>query len=70
MSRHFALVPAAGTGTRMGGGPPKQYLPLAGRPMLYHALAALCASPRIQRLLPAASAAMMFLVVTIFRSCH
>ena len=49
MSRHFALVPAAGTGTRMGEGSPKQYLPLAGRPMLYHALAALCASPRIQR---------------------
>lgn len=49
MSRHFALVPAAGTGTRMGGDQPKQYQLLAGRPMIRHALEALCASPRIQR---------------------
>jgi 2-C-methyl-D-erythritol 4-phosphate cytidylyltransferase len=37
-----AMVPAAGSGSRMGGELPKQYLPLAGRPMLYHTLAALC----------------------------
>ncbi len=49
MTRHFALVPAAGTGSRMGGDRPKQYHLLAGRPMIWHALAALCASPRIQR---------------------
>ena len=42
MSDFFALVPAAGSGSRMGGELPKQYLPLAGRPMIYHALAALC----------------------------
>jgi 2-C-methyl-D-erythritol 4-phosphate cytidylyltransferase len=49
MSRNFALVPAAGTGTRMGDDLPKQYHLLAGRPMIRHALEALCASSRIQR---------------------
>ena len=42
MPEFFALVPAAGSGSRMGGELPKQYLPLAGRPMIHHALAALC----------------------------
>lgn len=41
----FALIPAAGRGTRIGGGAPKQYLALAGRPMLWHAIAALCRAP-------------------------
>ena len=49
MSRNFALVPAAGTGTRMGDDLPKQYHLLAGRPMIRHALEMLCASPLIQR---------------------
>lgn len=31
----------------MGSGLPKQYLPLAGQPMIYHALATLCASSDI-----------------------
>ena len=43
MPEFFALVPAAGSGSRMGNGLPKQYLPLAGQPMIYHALATLCA---------------------------
>ena len=38
----YALIPAAGAGTRMAGGPPKQYLTLAGKPMLWHAARALC----------------------------
>ena len=42
MPQHYALVPAAGSGTRLGREIPKQYLPLAGRPVLRHALAALC----------------------------
>lgn len=46
---YFALLPAAGTGSRMGAECPKQYLPLAGRPMIHHALASLCAHARIQR---------------------
>ena len=38
----FALIPAAGSGTRLSGAAPKQYLPLAGKPMLWHAVRALC----------------------------
>jgi len=44
----YALVPAAGFGARMGNELPKQYLPLAGRPMIYHALATLHANPDIK----------------------
>jgi 2-C-methyl-D-erythritol 4-phosphate cytidylyltransferase len=47
MPEFYALVPAAGTGSRMGSERPKQYLPLAGRPMIYHAVRALAASPDI-----------------------
>ncbi len=42
----FALIPAAGSGTRMAGAPPKQYARLLGRPMLWHALRGL-AHPEI-----------------------
>ena len=48
---YHALVPAAGSGSRMGAqheqATPKQYLPLAGQPMIRHALATLCAIPAI-----------------------
>lgn len=47
MSEFYALVPAAGSGSRMGGELPKQYLPLAGQPMIFHALNALCANADI-----------------------
>jgi len=43
----YALVPAAGSGSRVGHELPKQYIPLAGQPMIYHALATLCANPEI-----------------------
>ena len=43
----FALVPAAGIGERSGAGIPKQYVDIAGRPMLAHTLAALAAVPRL-----------------------
>jgi 2-C-methyl-D-erythritol 4-phosphate cytidylyltransferase len=50
---YFALVPAAGSGSRMSAGlsrpVPKQYLPLAGRPLIFHALAALAAVEAIAR---------------------
>ena len=49
MLRYFAIVPAAGTGSRFGGEAPKQYQLLAGRPMLQHSLAALCRCPFIER---------------------
>jgi 2-C-methyl-D-erythritol 4-phosphate cytidylyltransferase len=35
----------------MGGGRPKQYAPLAGRPLIAHALTTLCAHPRIEQVL-------------------
>ncbi|MCM2307402.1 MAG: 2-C-methyl-D-erythritol 4-phosphate cytidylyltransferase [Sulfuritalea sp.] len=48
---YLALVPAAGSGSRMGAlsgrALPKQYLPLAGQPMIRHALTTLCATPAI-----------------------
>jgi 2-C-methyl-D-erythritol 4-phosphate cytidylyltransferase len=47
MTNFFALIPAAGSGSRMGNELPKQYLRLAGRPMIYHALKTLCDSSRI-----------------------
>ena len=40
-ARCFALVPAAGVGARSGADRPKQYVPLAGRAMMAHTLAAL-----------------------------
>ena len=40
----FALVAAAGIGSRLAHGTPKQYLPLLGKPMLWHSVRALCAA--------------------------
>ncbi|MGN5374078.1 bifunctional 2-C-methyl-D-erythritol 4-phosphate cytidylyltransferase/2-C-methyl-D-erythritol 2,4-cyclodiphosphate synthase [Sphingomonas hankookensis] len=44
-----ALIVAAGSGTRSGSATPKQFAPLAGRPMVAHAYAALAAHPGIDR---------------------
>lgn len=41
----YALIPAAGAGSRVGAEQPKQYLPLAGRPMLWHSVRAVCVPP-------------------------
>ncbi len=49
MPRYFALLPAAGVGARMAAGFPKQYLEIAGRPMLWHALHAFERHSRIER---------------------
>ena len=49
MSKLFALIPAAGSGARMGADLPKQYLQLAGKPLLYHALGGLCRHRAIER---------------------
>ena len=38
MSKFLALIPAAGSGSRMGNELPKQYLSLNSRPMIYHAI--------------------------------
>lgn len=41
MSKFFALIPAAGSGSRMGNELPKQYLPLSKQPMIYHTISTL-----------------------------
>ena len=46
-SRYFALIPAAGVGARVGAADPKQYLLLAGKPMLQHVLETFAATPEI-----------------------
>lgn len=40
MSKYTAIVLAGGSGKRMGQDTPKQYLPLAGKPLLYYPLRA------------------------------
>jgi 2-C-methyl-D-erythritol 4-phosphate cytidylyltransferase len=53
----WCVVPAAGRGTRVGGDCPKQYLPLAGRPLIEHTLERLATHPRIAGLLVVLGAA-------------
>lgn len=55
-SRYFGLIPAAGVGARMGGPLPKQYLPIAGKPMLRHVLETFAASPVIEHTFAVVSA--------------
>jgi 2-C-methyl-D-erythritol 4-phosphate cytidylyltransferase len=51
MASYFAVVPAAGSGSRLGHETPKQYLMLQGRPLIEHAVSRLARSPRIERVL-------------------
>ncbi|MEC5385866.1 2-C-methyl-D-erythritol 4-phosphate cytidylyltransferase [Uliginosibacterium sp. H3] len=46
--RHIAIVPAAGSGSRMGAERPKQYIDLNQRPLLWHALETLTRVQRIE----------------------
>ena len=47
----WCVVPAAGRGARFGGDVPKQYLPIAGKPLLLHTLERLAAHPCIAGLM-------------------
>jgi 2-C-methyl-D-erythritol 4-phosphate cytidylyltransferase len=49
----WAVVPAAGIGRRFGGDTPKQYLSVAGRPLIEHALRALLGHPEIDAVMVA-----------------
>ncbi|HWE85634.1 MAG TPA: 2-C-methyl-D-erythritol 4-phosphate cytidylyltransferase [Terracidiphilus sp.] len=49
----FAILPAAGVGTRMAGPQPKQFLSLGGIPILIHSLRAFAAVPRITEIVVA-----------------
>jgi len=51
MSGLWCVVPAAGRGRRFGGDVPKQYLQLAGKPLLLQTLERLAAHPRIAGLM-------------------
>ncbi|MEW5756591.1 MAG: 2-C-methyl-D-erythritol 4-phosphate cytidylyltransferase [Pseudomonadota bacterium] len=50
---YWAVIPAAGVGKRMGGEKPKQYLTLAGAPIIEHTLARLAAHPKIKGIMVA-----------------
>jgi 2-C-methyl-D-erythritol 4-phosphate cytidylyltransferase len=45
--RYVALIPAAGVGSRMGASTPKQYMEIAGQPMLRRTIAAFLSCDRI-----------------------
>jgi len=47
MSKHVALIVAAGAGTRMAHALPKQYLALNERPLLWYSINVLCNHPAI-----------------------
>ncbi len=42
---YVALIPAAGSGSRIGGAAAKQYLSLAGKPMLHHSIRCIAVPP-------------------------
>lgn len=46
--RLWAIVPAAGSGSRFGGGLPKQYVQVVGEPLIAHALRALLSHPAVE----------------------
>jgi len=48
--KFYALIPAAGSGSRMGGSIEKQYMPLNSVPMIAHAMMVLAREPRIEKL--------------------
>ena len=52
----WVVVPAAGRGTRFGSPLPKQYLQVAGQPLIAHTLAALLSHPLVEGALVAMSA--------------
>jgi 2-C-methyl-D-erythritol 4-phosphate cytidylyltransferase len=47
MSRFHVIIPAAGSGSRMGAETPKQYLNLNGKSLLQHVLSLFAQAPRI-----------------------
>jgi 2-C-methyl-D-erythritol 4-phosphate cytidylyltransferase/2-C-methyl-D-erythritol 2,4-cyclodiphosphate synthase len=51
MGNTAAIIVAAGQGTRAGSSVPKQFAPIAGKPMLAHSFAALSSHPAIEQVL-------------------
>ena len=54
-TRRWAIVPAAGQGSRFGAGVPKQYTALLGRPIVSWSLASLLADPTLSGVMVALS---------------
>ena len=54
--KYWAVVPAAGIGKRMQADRPKQYLEIAGRPLIEYAISQLMADPHIEGVVVAISA--------------
>ena len=48
--KFYALIPAAGSGSRMGGSIEKQYMPLNAVPMIAHAMMVLAREPRLSKI--------------------
>ncbi|MGA9164298.1 MAG: 2-C-methyl-D-erythritol 4-phosphate cytidylyltransferase [Thiobacillus sp.] len=48
--KYYALIPAAGSGSRMGGSIEKQYMPLNSVPMIAHAMMVLAREPRLSKI--------------------
>ena len=70
MSGVAAIVPAAGVGSRVGGRRNKLFLPLAGEPLLSHALRALQASAAVQWIAMAIRPEDQAQVDTLLRRCR
>lgn len=51
MPNYFALIPAAGSGSRMEQSLPKQYLSLHEKPMIFHSLNVLCQNQFISKVI-------------------
>ena len=51
MALFHVVIPAAGTGSRMKSEIPKQYLPLAGRPIIEHALRVFADNPHVHSII-------------------
>lgn len=52
----YAVVPAAGIGSRMAAAQPKQYLPLLDKTVMEHTLGKLLSEPRLQKIIVAVAA--------------
>ena len=68
LPQYIALIPAAGVGARMAADGPKQYLPIAGKPMLRHTIDAFLSSPLISHIYIVVSADDQFIDALIPRA--
>jgi len=55
----LVIIPAAGSGTRFGGEIPKQFLPLAGKPLLLHSVERFFLDERVDQVVVAVAEALL-----------